>query len=314
MYNWDTLMRESLDTCKGTHPRIWKQLEKFKDAPFPLRPPNKDRESYNDHLQLWHLDRDFWKEVRNEMESQFHRMSLQVAVPKKWRGEALDGVVMMFTEEYREASEMDFARMLEEVEGNRFVERHIFIHEHEANFGVETAKKRVEEQRRSPQKPAVSNVVPVFASSSDHQKALEHPETKTKVKRRPVIPEQRNELPGALTAAQEVEASSPESEVIPVSSKSLKTFTNVFGSLEIPRGTVCWDDFVTAMRDARFDASHKGGSIVDFENTVKHRSITMHRPHYPSKHLEPGDLCWTAGHLNRKFGWDLDTFVERKKA
>ena len=75
-----------------------------------------------------------------------------------------------------------------------------------------------------------------------------------------------------------------------------------------------FDDFAAAMIDAGFVVKRCGrnsGSAVKFKEIRKEGgTITFHRPH-PDPHIDHNKLRTWGGRLNKNFGWEVESLVER---
>ncbi|CAK1357527.1 unnamed protein product [Cercospora beticola] len=76
-------------------------------------------------------------------------------------------------------------------------------------------------------------------------------------------------------------------------------------------GTIRWQAFVQAMKDAGFTAEEAAGSAVSFRSSSLGGSICFHRPH-PDPVLHPIMLYAMARRLTKWFGFTTDTFVLRE--
>ncbi|KJX93267.1 hypothetical protein TI39_contig4345g00002 [Zymoseptoria brevis] len=103
---------------------------------------------------------------------------------------------------------------------------------------------------------------------------------------------------------------------IPVNTNSLRVLAMLFG-VGKSKATVKWQEIVTALTDAGMVAMNSGGSAVTFKLLSESDSgsprIVFHKPH-----PDPG-VCliqqlWMGKRLNKWFGWDAGTFVERQKS
>ncbi|KAI7240313.1 hypothetical protein KC330_g1342 [Hortaea werneckii] len=104
---------------------------------------------------------------------------------------------------------------------------------------------------------------------------------------------------------------------IPVNSESLRIFARTLPSTTETtfKGVVQWKQFVTAMTDAGFSATHTGGSAVSFERKARDGAdgtIVFHKPH-PDTEMDSLMLRMMGKRLKKWFGWDEGTFVEREK-
>ncbi|KAI6892664.1 hypothetical protein KC334_g13254 [Hortaea werneckii] len=104
---------------------------------------------------------------------------------------------------------------------------------------------------------------------------------------------------------------------IPVNSESLRIFARILPSITETtfKGVVQWKQFVTAMTDAGFSATHTGGSAVSFERKARDGAdgtIVFHKPH-PDTEMDNLMLRMMGKRLKKWFGWDDGTFVEREK-
>ncbi|KAI6798349.1 hypothetical protein KC363_g3383 [Hortaea werneckii] len=104
---------------------------------------------------------------------------------------------------------------------------------------------------------------------------------------------------------------------IPVNSESLRIFARIFPNTTETsfKGVIHWKQFVTAMTDAGFSATHTGGSAVSFERQARDGAdgaIVFHKPH-PDTEMDNLMLRMMGKRLKKWFGWDEGTFVERAK-
>jgi hypothetical protein len=89
-------------------------------------------------------------------------------------------------------------------------------------------------------------------------------------------------------------------------------FERLFDPSAQNRSSIKWLEFVAAMVDAGFVASSNGGAAVSFQDTNGKGTITFHRPH-PLPVLVPVQRKNVAYRLNNRFGWTVESFVERTK-
>ncbi|KAJ4391285.1 hypothetical protein N0V93_004902 [Gnomoniopsis smithogilvyi] len=71
-----------------------------------------------------------------------------------------------------------------------------------------------------------------------------------------------------------------------------------------------WQYFVEVMLDTGFDVSQGTGSAVSFEHPSGMGRIVFHQPH-PQPIIDPVMLRFMGRRMNRWFGWQRKTFVER---
>jgi hypothetical protein len=96
---------------------------------------------------------------------------------------------------------------------------------------------------------------------------------------------------------------------IVVSKRTLSTLRSMFpNTAEDRKGGVDWDNFVQSMENAGCTARNGGGSIVSFEQENGLGRIIFHRPH-PEPKIDPIILQSMGRRLNRRFGWNRETFV-----
>lgn len=140
-------------------------------------------------------------------------------------------------------------------------------------------------------------------------------ETKSKVKTRPT----ETVTPAATLAQAETPDAPTPPPQIPVLRESLLLFAHMLptpsssdvAATATATKEVRWPQLVKAMADAGFSATQSAGSAVTFEkdNTA---SIFFHRPH-PDPKISPTILRVMGKRLRRRFGWGVETFVEREK-
>lgn len=71
-----------------------------------------------------------------------------------------------------------------------------------------------------------------------------------------------------------------------------------------------WQHFVDVMMDTGFNVSQGSGSAVSFEHSSGKGRIVFHQPH-PQPIIDPVMLRFMGRRMNRWFGWQRETFVER---
>ncbi|KAF7186918.1 hypothetical protein HII31_11712 [Pseudocercospora fuligena] len=104
--------------------------------------------------------------------------------------------------------------------------------------------------------------------------------------------------------------------LIQVNAESRRIFSRIFSrNQEEHKGTVKWQQVVTAMTDAGFAATHNGGSAVSFEPVSNDLvgSIVFHKPH-PDLTVDPVMLQAMGRRLKKWFALSQESFVEREKA
>jgi predicted RNA binding protein YcfA (HicA-like mRNA interferase family) len=84
----------------------------------------------------------------------------------------------------------------------------------------------------------------------------------------------------------------------------------MFSSFGTAKGAMKWEDFVKAMADAGCSACYVGGSAVTFQ--YDRNKIQIHHPH-PDPSIKPIILRSIGKQLTKRFGWDMETFVDRGK-
>ncbi|KAJ4424657.1 hypothetical protein N0V82_000585 [Gnomoniopsis sp. IMI 355080] len=72
-----------------------------------------------------------------------------------------------------------------------------------------------------------------------------------------------------------------------------------------------WQQFVNVMLDIGFDVCQGSGSAVSFEHPSGMGRIVFHQPH-PEPIIDPVMLRFMGRRMNRWFGWQRETFVERE--
>lgn len=150
-------------------------------------------------------------------------------------------------------------------------------------------------------------------------KLFEMPSVRTKDKTRPEKALRVESETNAVEVAKVIPDEAPATR-IEVNAKSLRILTKLFHSTDeanTKRGNTDWKDFVTAMADVGFAATHCGGSAVSFDPVESapmrgHGSIVFHKPH-PEPSIDPVILRIMGQRLRKWFGWERDTFVERVK-
>ncbi|PPJ61251.1 hypothetical protein CBER1_06713 [Cercospora berteroae] len=100
---------------------------------------------------------------------------------------------------------------------------------------------------------------------------------------------------------------------IPVQKENLVVFQKMCraGTESTQGGTIRWQAFVQAMKDAGFNAEEAAGSAVSFRSSSLGGSICFHRPH-PDPVLHPIMLYAMARRLTKWFGFTTETFVLRE--
>lgn len=72
-----------------------------------------------------------------------------------------------------------------------------------------------------------------------------------------------------------------------------------------------WQHFVDVMLDTGFKVSQGSGSAVSFEHPSGKGRIVFHQPH-PQPTIDPVMLRFMGRRMNRWFGWQRETFVEKE--
>lgn len=72
-----------------------------------------------------------------------------------------------------------------------------------------------------------------------------------------------------------------------------------------------WQHFVDVMLDTGFNVSQGSGSAASFEHPSDMGRIVFHQPH-PQPVIDPVMLRFMGRRMNRWFGWQRETFVERR--
>lgn len=107
---------------------------------------------------------------------------------------------------------------------------------------------------------------------------------------------------------------SPDSpEIILVSATSKETLSRLFTSDPKNKKLLHFDAIVKALDDAGLTAKRAGkcmGSAVTFKHRGGKGSISFHCPH-PEPKIEFHKQRTWGTRLQNKFGWELETFVER---
>lgn len=101
--------------------------------------------------------------------------------------------------------------------------------------------------------------------------------------------------------------------VIAVAKESLAVFHKMYRANSdcLTGGSLRWQAFVRAMKDAGFSAEKASGSAASFKDGSG-RSISFHRPH-PNPVLDQIMLYGMAKRLTKWFGFDAERFVLRQK-
>lgn len=104
-----------------------------------------------------------------------------------------------------------------------------------------------------------------------------------------------------------------EAELIPVKKESLAVFRKMYRADSdcLAGGSVRWQVFVQAMKDADFPATESSGSAATFTDRSG-LSISFHRPH-PDPVLDHIMLYGMAKRLTKWFGFNSERFVLREK-
>ena len=101
-----------------------------------------------------------------------------------------------------------------------------------------------------------------------------------------------------------------------VKAQSLDVFVHLYPiSVSALLGAVKWRQFVSAMVDTGCSATHSGGSAFTFEgarSVHRENTIVFHRPH-PESEMNSAWLQYAGKRLRNRFGWSMDSFVERQK-
>ncbi|KAI5369206.1 hypothetical protein Slin14017_G000850 [Septoria linicola] len=104
---------------------------------------------------------------------------------------------------------------------------------------------------------------------------------------------------------------------ITVKAESKRIFTTMLAPdhEDACKGKVTWDQVASAMTDSGFAAIMNGGSAVRFapiEHSSLQGSIVFHKPH-PETIVDAVSLRVMGKRLKKWFGFEVETFVERKK-
>lgn len=104
-----------------------------------------------------------------------------------------------------------------------------------------------------------------------------------------------------------------EAELIPVKKESLAVFRKMYRADSdcLAGGSIRWQVFVQAMKDADFSATESSGSAATFTDRFGQR-ISFHRPH-PDPVLDHIMLYGMAKRLTKWFGFNSERFVLREK-
>ena len=106
----------------------------------------------------------------------------------------------------------------------------------------------------------------------------------------------------------------PPTPTVFVNATSKAVFERLFAANPTSKKPMHFNDFAAAMIDAGFSAEHAGrcsGSAVTFKSERNGpATITFHQPH-PDPKVDHNKLRTWGKRLNQKFGWELESFVER---
>ena len=112
-------------------------------------------------------------------------------------------------------------------------------------------------------------------------------------------------------AEEEEEPTNTNKPQIAVKKDNLDVFSKMFRSAE--SASVRWIQLVQALTDAGMTATQNPGSGVKFTIGQDKRNIVIDKPH-PEAVVDAVMLRRSVGgRLKKKFGWDAETFVLRKK-
>ncbi|KAI5360197.1 hypothetical protein Slin14017_G097580 [Septoria linicola] len=108
----------------------------------------------------------------------------------------------------------------------------------------------------------------------------------------------------------------PSPPVISISATSRDLFARMLVTDPSNRKPVHFEEFVAAMVDAGFSPKRCGrsaGSAVTFKDKrTDAGSIVFHCPH-PDPRVDHNKLRTWGGRLNKKFGWEIESLMEREK-
>ncbi|SMR45536.1 unnamed protein product [Zymoseptoria tritici ST99CH_3D1] len=105
-----------------------------------------------------------------------------------------------------------------------------------------------------------------------------------------------------------------EAPPIEVTKNTLITLERLFDPSPQNRSKLGWQEFEAAMGDIGYQWTPNGGSAVPFKGGEGLGTIVVHRPHGTKPSLSHERCKDIAGRLRRKYGWTVETFVERTKA
>lgn len=134
---------------------------------------------------------------------------------------------------------------------------------------------------------------------------------KEKVKSRPPTTKELVDATAEINL-EDVDKEPSEQVVVSVNADSKRLLTRMYVTDPNAKKNVRWENFVTAMVDAGFCATHSGGSAVTFKDArFGGGSIVFHRPH-PDPSIDDIMLRGMGRRLSKWFGWDKDSFVARE--
>jgi hypothetical protein len=155
------------------------------------------------------------------------------------------------------------------------------------------------------------SIAAFFLSLSDDTKAADDsPKNKTKVKTRPEATIPTTDKAASSTTSSDAASNAP-AESIAVSSDSLTVFERMF-SIDVPSCSTKWQDLVAALIEAGFTGAHTSGSAVAFTRGKQGGSIAIHKLH-PDHSFPLNKLKVVGKRLQKWFGWNEDTFVEKPR-
>ena len=292
-----------LRTHQAHHGPLWNAIREFKDLPMPGRKISRATLTRNKDLHdgLAH----FWEVVRTQLKVAMKQMKLNDHPVAQ---DVMAPVSMLLPESCRESfeKEQEEIRRVIEKQGILIPPSGISI----SNWNAERDQEARKKQQTKDVDP--SKYIPILAEAKKEPILVRTP-PKPKLKSRPLTaadPEPDDSI--QPLAIDDDSPAHTTQKGIDVSDRSICLFSRMFSSFESLRGLTRWEDFVAAMADAGCSATHNGGSAVTFVDERNNcGSIVVHRPH-PDPNLDPIKLRAIGKRLGRRFGWDAETFVDRK--
>ncbi|KAK3070956.1 hypothetical protein LTR53_009516 [Teratosphaeriaceae sp. CCFEE 6253] len=262
---------------------LWPHLQKLLDLPLPS--PKISRSSLVRRRDLRHATEAFWDSVAAGLQVQFVGLGFAEVTVQEF----VKIVGYTHSQKYETETAEEFARL------------------------EQALKEKEEEQARldsnKPEAPLVELPSQTWAPESSP--------ARIQVERRQKIKTKAPEPTANSSRNTEEQLATPDGQEPPLTlivkfeTKALfdRTFSAAAGANQ---GDIGWETFVAAMVDAGCSATPTGGSAVSFKDVGNTKaSIVFHRPH-PDPSIDLIMLRSMGKRLQKWFGWDAETFVERE--